>query len=63
MGPIDTRESEARQSQEDARTVSIAPGARSPFVINVHLWVNAKEANYEELAEELKKLLSRLSET
>src|SRR5439155_8912526 len=28
VGPIDTRESEARQSQEDARTVSIAPGAR-----------------------------------
>jgi hypothetical protein len=45
----------------------ISPGRRSsasaPFVLNVHVWVAAKETDFNELADELKQLLSKLSET
>lgn len=41
---------------------SFGSGA-SNVVVNVHVWVNANEANFEELADEIKQFLSRLSET
>jgi hypothetical protein len=38
-------------------------GGAGGFTVNVHLWVNAKETDLEELADELKQFISRLAGT
>lgn len=63
---FDEAPARVRPSQRAARTESgIAPSRTavggSQVVLNVHVWVSASDANFDELADELKQFIARLS--
>lgn len=62
-GPAAERLVESIGDTSGARgaSASLREGARA--VVNVHIWVNAKDADLAEFADELKELLSKLSES
>lgn len=64
--PAEASDRSTTPEVEAVPSLSIQPSrstAASRVALNVHIWVSAKDVDFDELADELKQLLSRLSET